>query len=134
MFCFTQDGEESVASWELRVEGRLLDEVKYKHSTFKITVNILHLSVCMRNSCPIPVYLWNRMQRIYQTIPTNQKGNFHLSSRVLLLNWTKICTGLDNHLVEVSLQYSAGKSGFYQPILIMYIYESFTDKFPPRNR
>jgi len=28
---FQQDGEESVASWELRVEGRLMEEVNKYH-------------------------------------------------------------------------------------------------------
>ena len=36
---FTQDGEESVASWELRVEGRLLDEVKYKQCYFENNID-----------------------------------------------------------------------------------------------
>ena len=66
--------------------------------------------------------------------PNKPKRKFSSFFKSLVIELDKDLYGPDNHLVEVSLWYSVRKSSLYQPILIMYIYESFTNKYTPRNR
>ena len=66
--------------------------------------------------------------------PNKPKRKFSSFFKSLVIELDKDLYGPDNHLVEVSVWYSVRKSSLYQPILIMYIYESFTNKYTPRNR
>lgn len=110
-FCFLgvflQDGEESVASWELRVEGRLLDEVRNPQNCRKF----VHLQFA-ELSGQIKRVLWVvSMQDIDSFVqnaknlpndPNKPKRKFSSFFKSLVIELDKDLYGPDNHLVEVS--------------------------------
>lgn len=86
-----EDGEGTVASWELRVEGRLLEDVSRNlNSLYSCWIWMsLIISVCLSQTA------------VSKYEATKQKRKFSSFFKSLVIELDKDLYGPDNHLVEV---------------------------------
>lgn len=90
-----EDGEGTVASWELRVEGRLLEDV----SLFKQQIiNVIQLIKWLKKQKNVLFVLQTAVSK-YEA--TKQKRKFSSFFKSLVIELDKDLYGPDNHLVEV---------------------------------